>query len=254
MPSWVPRLDFATTRFGDAAYLWLLLVPALLVVLWAWRVCAPAPRRGALPARPDRPGARAVQPARGPRLLVLRRAGQRAADRGAVAAADGRVQRAAGQRGPGDPAGRLGLDVRQGRAAGPLAALGPFRPHARRIPALAGRPRGAGAVRAAGGAAGAADQGPELAVLLRRSPGRAVAVSARERADLGHEHRGRHPLGNTADREGRGPVRQERQPQGVRRHLRRPGVERLGGRVAEGGASSWARRCTWSASAPRSAG
>ena len=38
MPSWVPRLDFATTRFGDAAYLWLLLVPALLVVVWGWRV------------------------------------------------------------------------------------------------------------------------------------------------------------------------------------------------------------------------
>ena len=38
MPSWVPRLDFATTRFGDAAYLWLLAVPALLVVMWGWRV------------------------------------------------------------------------------------------------------------------------------------------------------------------------------------------------------------------------
>ena len=38
MPSWVPRLDFATTRFGDAAYLWLLAVPALLVVVWGWRV------------------------------------------------------------------------------------------------------------------------------------------------------------------------------------------------------------------------
>src|SRR5687767_3921154 len=38
MPSWVPRFDYATTRFGDAAYLWLLAVPALLLVAWGWRV------------------------------------------------------------------------------------------------------------------------------------------------------------------------------------------------------------------------
>ena len=34
---------------------------------------------------------------------------------------------------------------------------------------------------------------------------------AREHADLGHQHRGRHPLGAAAGREGRGAVRQERQ-------------------------------------------
>jgi Ca-activated chloride channel family protein len=38
MPSWVLRLDFATTRFGDAAYLWLLIVPALMAGVWGWRV------------------------------------------------------------------------------------------------------------------------------------------------------------------------------------------------------------------------
>lgn len=38
VPSWIPRFDLATTRFGEAAYLWLLAVPALLVVLWGWRV------------------------------------------------------------------------------------------------------------------------------------------------------------------------------------------------------------------------
>jgi Ca-activated chloride channel family protein len=38
MPTWVPRLDVATTRFGDVAYLWLLAVPGVLMVLWGWRV------------------------------------------------------------------------------------------------------------------------------------------------------------------------------------------------------------------------
>ncbi len=38
MPSWIPRFDLATTRFGEPAYLWLLAAPALLVVLWGWRV------------------------------------------------------------------------------------------------------------------------------------------------------------------------------------------------------------------------
>jgi Ca-activated chloride channel homolog len=38
MPTWIPRFDPATTRFGDVAYLWLLAVPALLVVVWTWRV------------------------------------------------------------------------------------------------------------------------------------------------------------------------------------------------------------------------
>jgi Ca-activated chloride channel family protein len=38
VPTWIPRLDLATTRFGDAAYLWLLVVPAALVLLWGWRV------------------------------------------------------------------------------------------------------------------------------------------------------------------------------------------------------------------------
>jgi Ca-activated chloride channel homolog len=37
MPTWIPRFDPATTRFGDIAYLWLLAVPALLVVAWVWR-------------------------------------------------------------------------------------------------------------------------------------------------------------------------------------------------------------------------
>lgn len=38
MPTWIPRFDLATTRFGEPAYLWLLVVPALLVVVWGWRV------------------------------------------------------------------------------------------------------------------------------------------------------------------------------------------------------------------------
>jgi len=34
----IPRLDLGSIRFGDAAYLWLLVVPAGLLVLWGWRV------------------------------------------------------------------------------------------------------------------------------------------------------------------------------------------------------------------------
>ena len=33
-----PTVDLATVRFGQAAYLWLLAAPALLLVLWTWRV------------------------------------------------------------------------------------------------------------------------------------------------------------------------------------------------------------------------
>jgi Ca-activated chloride channel family protein len=38
MPTWIPRLDLETTRFGDAVYLWLLAVPAVLLMAWSWRV------------------------------------------------------------------------------------------------------------------------------------------------------------------------------------------------------------------------
>jgi Ca-activated chloride channel homolog len=34
----IPRFDLGSIRFGDAAYLWLLAVPATLLVLWGWRV------------------------------------------------------------------------------------------------------------------------------------------------------------------------------------------------------------------------
>jgi hypothetical protein len=34
----IPRFDLNTIRFGDAAYLWLLVLPASLLVLWGWRL------------------------------------------------------------------------------------------------------------------------------------------------------------------------------------------------------------------------
>jgi len=34
----IPTLDFSSIRFGEAAYLWLLAVPAVLLVVWVWRV------------------------------------------------------------------------------------------------------------------------------------------------------------------------------------------------------------------------
>ena len=34
----IPRLALDTIRFGDAAYLWLLVLPASLLVLWGWRL------------------------------------------------------------------------------------------------------------------------------------------------------------------------------------------------------------------------
>jgi len=34
----IPRFDLDTIRFGDAAYLWLLVLPASLLVVWGWRL------------------------------------------------------------------------------------------------------------------------------------------------------------------------------------------------------------------------
>ncbi len=34
----IPRFDLDTIRFGDAAYLWLLVLPASLLALWGWRL------------------------------------------------------------------------------------------------------------------------------------------------------------------------------------------------------------------------
>ena len=56
------HLDFATIRFGDAAYLWLLARAGAAGRAVGLARVAAAPRRGALPARPHRAGARALQP------------------------------------------------------------------------------------------------------------------------------------------------------------------------------------------------
>ena len=34
----VTGIDFNTLTFGERLYLWLLLAPAILLVVWAWRV------------------------------------------------------------------------------------------------------------------------------------------------------------------------------------------------------------------------
>ena len=249
----IPTLDVSTLRFGEPAYLWLLGLSAALLAVWVWRV---ARRR------------RDVRRMRQGRVLPLRERFSLFGDLAfwlcALVAASlvivalarpqaltSRVQ--AGERRHRHPAGCLGVDVRQRRSARPVAALGPVPADVRRVVELAGRSRRAGAVRAARGAAGAAHQGSQLALLLHRSSRRALAVSARERADLGHEHRGGAALGAAAGREGRGAVRQERQPESVPGDLGRPGVDRQGGRVAAGRAAAEDSRCTSSASAPASA-
>ena len=39
----IPKVDFTTVRFEDPQFLWLLLAPAVLLVLWFWQA---ARRRG----------------------------------------------------------------------------------------------------------------------------------------------------------------------------------------------------------------
>src|SRR4030095_13374873 len=39
----IPKVDFTTVRFEDPQFLWLLLAPAVLLVLWVWQA---ARRRG----------------------------------------------------------------------------------------------------------------------------------------------------------------------------------------------------------------
>jgi len=36
--AWLPRIDLESFRFADPLYLWLLVIPAALLVVWAWRV------------------------------------------------------------------------------------------------------------------------------------------------------------------------------------------------------------------------
>ena len=104
------------SRSREPAFLWLLVVPALLLGVWVWRLRqAPRGHRGASRARRTLPIRERFALARRSALLALpdRRVGLPDPRAGAAArAGDGR---AAGRRRHRDPAGRLGVDARQGR-------------------------------------------------------------------------------------------------------------------------------------------
>ena len=164
-------------------------------------------------------------------VLGSRSARRIAVHRRARTSAGARVNRAEGQRRHRGPAGRVGVDVRLRRTARPLATVGAVSPHVCGDPQLAGRSSRAGALRAARRAAGETDEGSQRALLFHRSSRGSLPVPAREHDDVGHQHRGGHPLGASTGGEGRRGFRKERKSQGLSRDLRRPGVERHRGQL-----------------------
>ena len=70
---------------------------------------------------------------------------------------------------------------------------------------------------------------PKGPVLLSRPSGRRASLPPRGRHELGHQHRGGHLLGRADVRAGRPAPRRAAQRQGVHRAVGRPGLERRGG-------------------------
>ena len=228
--------------------------PALLLVIWVWQFAPAAGRHPPLPASPRRAGARAV--------LVLRRAGLLAVPGGATACV---VLALARPQVVTTRVRRAGVDLvvlQDGSTSMRVTDMTGNRWRrsmsscARSGEAMRwdGDRAGDDVVRPHRHAAGAADQGPEHVLLLRRSPHRA-AVPRRGRRLVGHQHRDGRLVGAQAARPGRAhhrPALAERQ--GIPAALRRPGVERRGGARAAAAPASGASRCSWSGSAPATAG
>ena len=196
---------------------------------------APAAGHAAVPAPPRAAGARTLRAGGWTHVLAVPDSRGRLPRRGAGAAAGPRQPRAPGGHRLHRPAGRIDVDARDGRAARPLAALDGLAAHVRRDAELDGSAGRPGAVRLPPGAAGAPDDRSERLLLLPRPPGRRAAVPPRGRHQLGHEHRGGDLLGRQDGRRRRGAVRAPAERPGVRRRLRRTGLERRGGQGAGAG-------------------
>ena len=192
-----------TFGFGAPVYLWLLLIPAALLLVLGMGPAARSCRCGAVCGGPGASGGAsdtrrwrsAVLAVRcGRRGTVHHRAG--AAVRAHLGARDGghRLRH---------PAGRVRVDARQGRGARPLAAVDAIPAHVRRNVSLEGRPHRPGALRVFRRAAAAPDERSRSLVLLSRSPRRSPAVPARGRSDLEYQHRRGRAVGPAADRDER---------------------------------------------------
>ena len=154
----IPRIDLDTLRFAAPIYLWLLVVPAALLLLWGWRVYRRRTDIGRLRRQRTLPVRERYALLGDLTFWLCGLIAGVAVHRRAGAAAGAGVVGAQGQRRYRRPAGRVRLDACHRRAAGSLAALGSVPADVRRGAQLAGRPRRAGAVRANRRAAGAADQ------------------------------------------------------------------------------------------------
>ena len=214
-----PWIDFSTLSFAEPLYLWLLVVPGELAGPLGLAGAPPTRRRAAADARSRAACRRTIPVARRSRVLARRHARHRLVHPCARQARRARFGDATGQRRHRDPAGWLRVDARHRCGARPLATIRPVPPGVCRGAELEGRPRRAGAVCLSRGAADAADQGSQCAVLLHRSPRRAFSVSARGRPDLGHQHRRGRVVGVEARRDGRAAVRREQEPEGLRGDL-----------------------------------
>ncbi len=139
------------------------------------------------------------------------------------------------------------------RAGQPVAALDAVPADARRIARLERRSHGDGAVRAIAAPQVRLTKDPNTFFFFLDHLAQRIAVPARRRHDLGHQHRARHLLGDAADREGQGDPRQVAERQGVRAGLGRPGMERRGGAIAEARPQPTTSRSGSSASGRRSA-
>ncbi len=127
---------------------------------------------------------------------------------------------AACQRRHRHPAGRLGVDARHRRRAGPLAAIGAVSARIWRGAELEGRSRRAGAICVSRGAAGSADQGSRMrcsSSSITSGISRRFRSKTTRRWDTNIEA-GR-VVGAAARRDGRAAVWRKQEPEGVRGDL-----------------------------------
>ena len=202
--------------------LWLLVVPALLLVVWVLALLGAAPRRPAASPQPR------MQPVRErfalvgdlPFWLFLILA-TICADRRAGPAARAGDRAAPGRHRSRDPAGRLGVDAGQGRRRRPLAALDALPADARRFASWKDDRIALALFAHIAAPQIRLTKDPNTFFFFLDHLDKAAAVPHRGRHHLGHQPRARHPLGPAADREGRGTARAVVERQDVHHALRR---------------------------------